>query len=364
MSLEKLIIPQNISYSLPLVDRALTSIGRYDRSINLPIINSQQVLNLFVKKEVEQSSRMEGINSTFKDIMLGESGMKDFDEKSAEREALGLQKAIDTGELLFDKGLSVDSAMIKAMHKSLMEYAKNDGATPGRFRDVDVGVGSYIAPGFQYVEGLMDDLEEYIDSKDNIVPVVVKIAVIHAQFERIHPFRDGNGRIGRLLISFLLKEYGLTSNVSYFISPYIARHKHDYYSGLKNIEHEEDGWEQWVDIFLRSFEKASYEMNERIDALIKIYIDPNFLKFQTKYSQYIKNFIFHQPVFTVSQLIQYIKENEGAVLHSSNLYAPLEKNKDIALWTQDNHAEDVRGKRGKQSNIYYCPEIFDLFNEF
>lgn len=356
---KNLTIPQNVNYSVGVAEQASLSLGRYDGMINDSLIDPQVLLSLFMLKETETSSRIEGTKISFEETALGEENFGDPQKRSSIMEALGVQEAINKGNELLDQGVPVSNRIIKAMHKSMMEYAHNEGASPGNFRDVDVRVGRYIAPENQFVNDLMSELEKYIHNAEVDIPAVVKIAIIHAQFERVHPFRDRNGRIGRLLISLLLKEYGLTSSVSYFISPYIEKHKNEYYNGLEYIGIQRKGWDGWVDFLLESFTGASEEMQSKIKDVNGLYKDANFLQFQTKISHHLRNFIFQKPVFALLDLQSYLK-NKDVSFTIKNLHPVLEKNKDVQL----REIEGGLGKVGRQSNIYYCPAIFDLFNEF
>lgn len=356
---KQLSIPNHIEYSTSLVEKALIGISRYDESVSESLINPQYILSLFMSKETETSSRIEGTNIAFDETILGENVFGDQQKRSSIMEALGVQEAINKGNELLGQGVPVSNRIIKEMHRSMMDYAHNDGASPGNFRNVDVQVGGYVAPEHRFVNELMGELEKYIHNTEINIPAVVKIAIIHAQFERIHPFRDGNGRIGRLLISFLLKEYGITSDVSYFISPYIEKHKREYYSGLEYIEFQRAGWNGWVNFLLESFVEASLEMRNKIKHLNVLYQNTEFLQFPTRNSQYIKNFILQRPVFSLEQLQEHLAQQDVTV-HLPNLYSMFEKSKDVQL----REIEGGLGKVGRQSNIYYCPAIFDLFNEF
>ncbi len=357
---QKLNIPQKINYSIRLSEKALLNVGSFGEIISHSLVDEKYMMHFFMRKEAETSSRIEGTRITFEEMLLGEDRAEGEEQRSFIREAVGVERAIIKGNELIQEDEFMPNKVILSMHKSMMQYARNEGALPGKFRTKNVRVGGYLKspddylpPDFTLVEQLMNELEQYIKENEINIPYLVKIAIIHAQFERIHPFRDGNGRIGRLLISFLLKKYGITSDVSFFVSPYIEKYKRDYYSGLKAIENNENGWNLWVEFFLSVCNEFAKDMKVKVNNLDKLYTDASFLQFTTKNSQHIKNFIFQNPIFTVPQVAQYFKDKD-ILSRKDHLYGLLNKSKDLEL----------REGRGQRSHIYSCPKLFNLMNDF
>ncbi len=129
-----------------------------------------------------------------------------FDNKkrSSVTEAPGVRITIDRGNAILKEGMPASCRFIREIHRSLMQYAQyeNKNVIPGEFRNINVRVGKYIPPNHQLLADLMSNLEKYIHNKEINISPIVKISIIHAQFERIDLFADGNGRIGRLLIPF------------------------------------------------------------------------------------------------------------------------------------------------------------------
>lgn len=355
MNTEELTIPSSFDYQHDLLDKAVASVGKCDALIHNSVINVQLLLHILTVKESETTSRMEGTQITFEELMLSDNSGMDRKQRSNVLEAMGVRFAIDEGNTMLKDGLPLSNRFIRSMHKSLMDYAQyeNQNVVPGEFRNVNVVVGRYRPPNHQSVHNLMSGLEKYIHNTDINISPLIKVGIIHAQFERIHPFADGNGRIGRLLISFLLKEYGITSDVSYFMSPYIEQQKNFYYDGLEFIEHE-DGWNRWIRIFLDLVIGSSDSTMRVIEELNSLYMDGGFLNFYNKNSQYIKNFIFNQPVFTVSDLKSYL-EKRGIKVSTSGIKNQLNKSEDVMLRRQS---------RGKSENIYRCDKIMGIMTDF
>ena len=234
-----------------------------------------------------------------------------------------------------------------------MENARFEQGVPGEFRKEMVGVGRHFPPEPQHIEGLMSDLEKYIHDEEENVSRLVKIAVAHAQFEIIHPFSDGNGRIGRLLISFLFKEYGFTDDVSYFISSYFEKHKNEYYDGLENITKEGD-WSGWIDFFLKAVIEHGRDMRNKVDEINRLYVDGSFLAFRTASSQEIKNYIFKEPIFTVPNMVKDFETRGVELKNQAGLHQILTKSPNL---------KDLSSGKGKKRKVYYCSDIMRLMKE-
>ena len=349
----KLTIPENINYSYDLLDKASVSIGEYNNAImSNSIMSPESLVYLMTLKESETTSRIEGTKITFQDLVLDKDDIVKNNKRSPVMEALGVRFAIDEGNKMLKDGLPISNRFIKSMHKSLMQHAQyeNKNIVPGEFRGVDVRVGNYRPPQYQMVLELMGDLEKYIHNMEINISPIVKVGIIHAQFERIHPFADGNGRIGRLLISFLLKEYGLTSRVSYFMSPYIENDKDPYYDGLEFIE-SENGWEKWIEAFLGLVINSSNYNNQKIEQLNSLYKSGDFLNFYNKNSQHIKNFIFINPVFRLSKLVSFL-EDSNVDFSVSGIRNQLNNSQDINL---------LSSGKGRSSSVYECKDLMNIF---
>ena len=340
------------NYSKRDCDEGVSVISVFNQAIKDVVMNND-LLSLFFRKEAETSSRIEGTDVTFEDVFLADGNEKITAEKRDNtKEAWGVVHAVQHGKDQMKKeNIPLSNRLIKAMHKKLMEATRFDQGVPGEFRKQTVGVGRHFPPEPQHIENLMSDLEKYIHNDEN-VSRLVKIAVAHAQFEIIHPFSDGNGRIGRLLISFLFKEYGFTDDVSYFISSYFERHRNEYYTGLENIT-KNDAWSEWVDFFLRSIIEHGRDMRSKVDEINRLYTDGNFLAFRTVSSQEIKNYIFRQPLFTVPNMIKDFEKRDNKLTNQKELHRTL---------TDTPHLE-VMTDKGKKPKVYRCPDLIKIMKE-
>ena len=316
------------------------------------LLNQAYCCHCFSQKEAETSSRIEGTDVTFEDLALGDDEEKGTQKKrSAIREAYGVVHAIEAGkDVLIKEDLPISNRVIKIMHRALMKGAALDQGVPGEFRKEKVRIGArYFPPEPQYVADLMSDLEKYIHNDTNTSPMV-KIAVTHAQFEIIHPFSDGNGRVGRLLIPFLMKEYGLTDDVTYFISPYFEQHRNEYYNSLENITKRND-WDGWINFFLQSVVEHGDDMKNKVESLIALYTDGQFLALKNIDSQHIKNYLFKRSIFTVPSMIKYFEEAGISLSNKNDIHRILANSPDITV---------VSPGKGRRQTRYICQEIIKI----
>ena len=348
-------LPKNIQENRQKADNALQAISSYNEGIKGVAQFNPKFTHLFLQLEAETTTRLEGTQVTFKEVVLGEDS---DDIKSSvakprtnQKEALGVLYALQTAEKKL-KQLPLTNKIITEMHKILMQHAMRDQGVPGEFRKMQVRIGEYIPPAPQHVKDLMYDLERYINDNNTNLSPLVKIAIVHAQFEIIHPFGDGNGRIGRLLIPLLARQYGLTTETSFFISEYLEHReiKKQYYSHLNAIT-EKGEWAEWVNFFLDVVTKHANAKMKTINELKEAYTDGNFLKFRSSSSQHIKNFIFKKPVFTIPQLIRHCEKEGLQLKNKASLSKTLSDSPDIGIL--------IEGK-GRRVGIFYSIRLFKI----
>lgn len=351
---EDAVIPIEYDFDQQLNTDSIAAVIGFNTAIKSAMVEPELLLLPFSRKEAETSSRIEGTDVTFEDVVLGDNEERNTQqERSPVKEALGVLDAIEAGkDVLAKEGLPVSNRVIKVMHRALMQNAALDHGVPGEFRKERVRVGvRYFPSEPQYVEDLMSEFEKYIHSDINTSPMV-KIAILHAQFEIIHPFSDGNGRIGRLLIPFLMKEYGLIDDVSYFISQYLEQHRNEYYNSLENITKRKD-WSGWINFFLQSVAERGNELKHKVESLIALYTDGQFLALKNIDSQHIKNYIFKKPVFTVPSMIKYFEQHDTPLSNKNDLHRILTESPNIAVLSQG---------KGKRQTEYHCPKIIETMN--
>ena len=343
-------IPSTFKVDQQLLTKSIAAVAGYNVSFsqNTSAIDLDSSLFLLSTKEAETSSRIEGTDITFEEVIGGVAVSPN--KRSARKEVLGVRSAIDKGNEMLKENLPFSNRIIRVMHYELMSRATLDRGSPGEFRTRPVQVASrYFPPEPQHVPELMSDLEKYIHD-DGAVSPVVKVAVVHAQFEIIHPFSDGNGRIGRLLIPFLLKEYGLTDVVSFFLSAYFERERGEYYARLESITKQGD-WNGWIHFFLSSVAEYGAELQQEVDKLSELYADARFLDVKGGDSQHIRDYIFKNPFFTIPDMVGYFEERGVSLKNQRGLHETLTNSSDISVL--------VAGKGGRRTQ-YACQKIVDV----
>jgi cell filamentation protein, protein adenylyltransferase len=259
--------PVSLDGAIPvLLSRADRALGRLDGSVQtLP--NADHFVFMYVRKEAVLSSQIEGTQSSLQDLLAAEAHLlqhagSDVDEVVNYVAAMrhGLERLAD---------LPVSMRLIREIHARLLEGVRGSRLSPGELRRSQNWIGpggatlaeaTFVPPPPELVPQALSDLERFLHREDDL-PLLVKIALAHAQFETIHPFLDGNGRVGRLLITFLLCERKVLAKPVLYLSHYFKRHRAAYYDHLQAVRDDGD-WEGWVAFFLRGVEEVSAEAVE------------------------------------------------------------------------------------------------------
>ena len=210
-----------------------------------------------IRKEALLTSQIEGTQATLTDLFDEEAGFKVSNTDDVEEVTNYLQAFRLVQEQLRDpKGLPISVRLLCDAHRLLLNGVRGAGKQPGELRrsqnwiaGTRPGNAVFVPPPPENVPQLLTDMERFIHDGVTDLPPMVKVALIHAQFETIHPFLDGNGRIGRLLIATLFEHWGLLAEPLMYLSGYLKQHQAEYYRRLSNIRTEGD-WESWVTFFL------------------------------------------------------------------------------------------------------------------
>ena len=242
-------------------DRAL---GRLDGSIHtLP--NPDLFVYMYVRKEAVLSSQIEGTQSSLQDLLFAEANATDVAVPRDVDDVVNYVRAMNHGlERLNDLPVSV--RLIREIHAELLKGVRGSHLTPGELRRTQNWIGpagaplasaTFVPPPPEVVPDAMTDLERFLHEPDD-TPLLIKIGLAHAQFETIHPFLDGNGRVGRLLITFLLCERGALHKPVLYLSHYLRAHRQEYYDRLQAIR-DSGAWEHWLEFFLRGVTEVSMQ---------------------------------------------------------------------------------------------------------
>ena len=305
-----------IPHKLPLSDlnwnKFIEYIGSANRAVAKfdgflqSIPNAKVLLTPLTTNEAVISSKIEGTQATLDDVLKFEANPKEKVENYEDiQEIINYRKAMEMAVSKLEK-LPLSSRLIKQIHKVLLTGARGHGKTPGEFRTGSVFIGkkglgiegaSYIPPEPQEIADHFSNFEKYIhfDEKD----VLVQLAVVHAQFEIIHPFWDGNGRTGRILMPLFLYYKKILNSPMFYLSEYFELHRDEYYDNLQNISKNND-WESWIAFFLKAVEIQSKKNIEKVKRILDLYdnLKSKIVNIPTpKNSIIVLDFLFSMPYF-------------------------------------------------------------------
>jgi Fic family protein len=240
---------------LPRIGPANAALARYDGLLQ-SVVNPAVLLSPLTQREAVLSSKIEGTQATVDEVLEFEAGM-DFDaEKTKDiQEVVNYRKTLTLATSVVDQR-PISLGLLKQMHGVLMDSVRGANKTPGEFRREQNWIGSagctieqasFVPPSPLQLLDHLQALEVYLARAD--VDVLLQCAVMHAQFELIHPFKDGNGRIGRLLIPLFLYQKRALASPMFYLSDYLESHRDVYYARLQAISREAD-WTGWIAFFL------------------------------------------------------------------------------------------------------------------
>ncbi|MEX5217458.1 MAG: Fic family protein [Nitrospira sp.] len=259
-----------------LLERATLAVGRLD-SITLLLPEPNIFLYAYVRREAVLSSQIEGTQSSLADLLLfelEEAPGVPFDDVV---EVSGYVAALEHGMARLRERFPLSNRLIREMHAVLLSRGRGSDKSPGEFRRTQNWIGGtrpgnahFVPPPPSRIEDSMGALEQFIHEEHSSYPTLVKAALAHVQFETIHPFLDGNGRIGRLLIAFILHDGGVLSKPLLYLSLYFKQHRPEYYRLLDVVRAEGD-WEAWLDFFLEGVEDTATNAVGVAQALVELF---------------------------------------------------------------------------------------------
>lgn len=244
------------------MDRALLALGRLD-SVSSLLPDRALFLYTFIRKEAVLSSQIEGTQSSLSDLLLfeiEEAPGVPFDDV---REVSNYVRALEHGMARLREGFPISNRLFREVHGKLLARGRGSEKKPGEFRTSQnwiggarPGVATFVPPPPEKVQESMGDLEKFLHNQPERTPTLLKAALAHVQFETIHPFLDGNGRLGRLLIALLLVSEGVLSEPLLYLSLYLKTHRATYYDLLQRVRMDGD-WEAWAEFFMRGIRETA-----------------------------------------------------------------------------------------------------------
>jgi Fic family protein len=236
------------------LDAALLSLGRLD-SVTTLLPDTSFFLYTYVRKEAVLSSQIEGTQSSLSDLLLFEAEASTGVPLDDVTEVSNYVAAMQLGLKRIREGLPISNRLIKEMHGRLLSRGRGAAKNPGEFRSTQNWLGAsdpstavFVPPPPNFVAECMSDLEKWLHDKPERTPTLIKAALSHVQFETVHPFLDGNGRVGRLLVTLLLCAEDVLGEPLLYLSLYLKKYRARYYSLLDEVR-TNGNWETWLGFF-------------------------------------------------------------------------------------------------------------------
>jgi Fic family protein len=256
-------------------DQALLALGRLD-SVTTLLPDTSLFLYMYIRKEAVLSSMIEGTQSSLSDLLLFELDQEPGVPMDDVREVSNYVAALDHGLRLLSDGLPLSLRLFREIHRVLLAKGRGGNQSPGEFRRSQNWIGgsrpgnaAYVPPPAEEVIECMSKLELFLHDQPELTPVLLKAALAHVQFETIHPFLDGNGRLGRLLITLLLCEQKVLQMPMLYLSLYFKTHRQYYYELLNNVRLIGE-WEAWLDFFAEAVIVTAIQAVETAQLLLTL----------------------------------------------------------------------------------------------
>ena len=352
---------KKLPFNLPLLPPKLrleglvVDIGRANHALGklngllAAIPNPELLTTPLLTKEAVLSSRIEGTQASLEDVLHYEASAKNTEEGELEkdiREVLNYRRAMDVAVTAMKKRPIAEN-YIKKLHSTLLDSVRGSAKDRGNFRKVQVFIGkqgatiekaTYVPPAASEIPRLMSNWEKYVHETDD-TDILVLSAVAHYQFEAIHPFLDGNGRVGRLLIPLLLCEKELISYPMLYISQYFEENRAAYYDLLRGVS-EQKGWEEWIRYFLIGVRTQSERTQTTVEAILSLYseLKEKVVSMNSQYGIRFLDVIFANPIFSFNS----VREQLGTKANQT-IYNLIEK-----FSSQDIITETDQRKRNRK----------------
>jgi len=260
----------------PLLEQSLLALGRLD-SVTTLLPGTDLLLYSYIRKEAVLSSQIEGTQSSLSDLLLFEMEQAPGVPVVDVQEVSNYVAAMEHGVSRLHGGFPFSSRLIREMHEKLLAIGRGSDKEPGQFRRTQNWIGgsrpgnaTFVPPPHTLVEPCVSDLEKFVHSGQNTLPVLVQAGLLHVQFETIHPFLDGNGRVGRLLITLLLCAAGTLREPLLYLSLYFKQHRTEYYELLDAVRRDGE-WESWLAFFLKGVSETAQGAVQTAKRLVDLF---------------------------------------------------------------------------------------------
>ncbi len=354
----------DLANSLSRADRALSELSGLAKNLPSPHL----LIGPFVRREAVLSSRIEGTQASLSDLFYFEAAPAEkipLKTPSDVREVANYVKALEYALKRIEE-LPLSLRLFRELHKILLSGVRGENWTPGEFRKSQNWIGpsgcslmdaTFVPPTPQEMIGALGHLEKYLHSPSNLPPLI-RIALVHYQFEAIHPFLDGNGRIGRLLISLLLCQERLLPQPLLYLSAFFEGRRDEYYKRLLAIS-KEGKWREWIDFFLEGVVEQSNDAIQRTDRLLGLW-----QTYRTKLQEarssalllQLVDHLFETPVLSIPRAASFLKVTQRSVtklidkLISANMVTEVTKRERYRLYAALDIISTIEASPKEKSN--------------
>lgn len=299
------------------------------------IPNIELFISMYVRKEALMSSQIEGTQATLEDVL------DPLLDANTNRNVADVVNYIKATEFAINRlqSLPLCNRLIRETHAVLMEGVRGQERNPGEFRYSQNWIGGqgstlknarYIPPSPDDMQDALSDLEKYINS-DDALDVLIRTALIHYQFETIHPFLDGNGRVGRLLITLFLMEKKILTTPALYISYFLKKNRVEYYDRMTEVR-EKGNYEQWIKFFLQAIVESAEDATETVDELINLH--KSNAAIISKFGRAAKNTILIFNYLESNPIIEIRKTAEALGITFNTASAAVKRLVDVGILTQ------------------------------
>lgn len=296
---------------IQLLSQADRELGRLDMYSNY-IPNIDLFISMHVLKEATQSSKIEGTKTNMDEALLEREDIP-LDQRDDWEEVQNYTKAMEYAIHSLEK-LPYSSRLIKQTHEILLQGVRGEKKQPGEFRNSQNWIGGatlndaiFVPPVHSSVPELMSDIEKFIYNEEILFPELLRIALVHYQFETIHPFLDGNGRVGRLMIPLYLVDKGIIKKPVLYLSDFFEKHRALYYENLMNVRKKND-IDQWFKFFLVGIIETAKKEIPTLDGILQLQKQTDqriqSLKSRAVNAQKVINYLYQKPVINVDKVIE------------------------------------------------------------
>lgn len=342
---------------IPLLGPAAAAVARYDGML-AAVPHPDILLTPLTTQEAVLSSRIEGTQATMGEVLEFEAGREDVSPERREdiREVLSYRAAMREAEHLLAE-LPLSQRLICRMHQVLLNSGRGQNKDPGEFRRIPNWIGPagctieqarFVPISAEKLPGAMGTWERYLH--ENAPDQLIQLAILHAEFEALHPFLDGNGRLGRMLVPLFLWQKGLIRRPMFYISAWLEAHRDEYYDRLLAVSRDDD-WTGWCGFFLEAVRTQAEENLRRTQAILQLYDELKLRMPKMTRSQYAVQaleWLFARPIFRASDFV-----------HEAGIPAPTAK-RFLGVLKRHDVIKELVPASGRRSAVLAFPALLNI----